>query len=72
MTGKFDQAGPAGKLIIAILYENYSEVVKLIEEAVTLGVSVGCLDTNDLLILQAYSEYKLNRYEESALTLTRV
>lgn len=55
MTGKFELAGPAGKLIIAILYENYAEVVKLIEEAVSLGVSVGCLDINDLLILQAFS-----------------
>jgi len=43
MLGKFDQAGPSGKLIIAILYENYGEVINLIEEAVTLGVSVGCL-----------------------------
>lgn len=43
MRGRFEQAGPSGKLIIAILYENYEEVIKLIEEAVGLGVSVGCL-----------------------------
>lgn len=43
MCGQFERAGPSGKLLIAILYENYSEVVALIEEAVVLGVSVGCL-----------------------------
>lgn len=47
-------------------------MVKLIEEAVSLAVSVGCLDINDLLILQAFSEYKLDKYEESAVTLIRV
>jgi hypothetical protein len=43
MRGRFEDAGPAGKLIIAIKYDNHIEVVKLIEEAVSLGVSVGCL-----------------------------
>ena len=43
MEGKFEDAGPSGKLLLAILYENYAEVVGLIEEAVGLGVPVGCL-----------------------------
>ena len=55
MQGKFQEAGPSGKLILAIIYENYSEVVNLIEEAVTLAVPVGCLEANDLLILKAFS-----------------
>jgi hypothetical protein len=62
MRGRFEEAGPAGKLIIAIKYDNHVEVVKLIEEAASLGVSVGCLEINDLLILQAYSEYRLSRF----------
>lgn len=60
MTGKFEKAGPSGKMVIAVMYQNYAEVIKLIEEAVNLNVSVGCLDLNDLLILKAYSEYRLH------------
>ena len=51
MEGRFEEAGPSGKLLLAILFENYGEVIGLIEEAVGLGVSIGCLDTNDLLTL---------------------
>jgi hypothetical protein len=47
-------------------------VIKLIEEAVSLAVSVGCLEVNDLLMLKAYSEYKLSLYEEAIITLIRV
>jgi hypothetical protein len=65
MCGKFDQAGPAGKLIIAIIYRNYEDVLQLLDEALDLKVSVGCLEINDLLLLKAYSEYKLNRFAEA-------
>lgn len=72
MDGKFEDAGPSGKLILAILYENYTEVISLIEEAIGLGVSIGSLESNDLLILKAFCEYRLQRYEESLLSLNRV
>lgn len=30
MTGKFENAGPCGKLVMAVIYENYKEVSSLI------------------------------------------
>ncbi len=31
--GQFDKAGPSGKIILAIIYKNYDEVIKLLDEA---------------------------------------
>ena len=39
----FESAGSSGKLVVAVMYGNYEEVAKIIEEATGLGVGVGCL-----------------------------
>ena len=62
MRGEFERGGPAGKLLLAMLYENYPDVVSLVDEAVSLGVSVGCLETHDLLLLKSYCHYRLGQY----------
>lgn len=43
MLGKFSEGGPAGKIMLALICENYSEVSDLLDDALTINMHVGCL-----------------------------
>ena len=55
---KFNEAGAAGKLIIAIKCENFSQVKELLCEALDIGLGVGALQIEDILFLKAYCLYR--------------
>ena len=62
--GQFEKAGPGGKIILAVIYKSYSEVISLLNEALDMNFPIGCLDIEDLLILKAYCCYCLGEFKE--------
>lgn len=69
--GEFDKAGSAGKVLLAIMCKNYTEVITLLNEALDINFPIGCLEIEDLLILKGYCYFCLENYAEAISNLNK-
>ncbi len=62
--GRFQDAGPAGKVIMAIVCENYEEVMSLLQDALDINFQIGCLDIDDIYLIKSYCCFKLGLFDK--------
>lgn len=69
--GKYEEAGPAGKVVLAIKCDNYEEVMNLLQDALDINFQIGCLGIDDIYLLKSYCCYKLGLMDRCLEMLER-